>query len=361
MKFQPNTNYSKPTEAVTAKVEDTEKSSANDEEETANEITTENQSANEVTAEYQSAIPIITDEEELADQDDCDEDDSDVFEESTTETDPFAEFDTKINPLLLTGVNEELSIKYTTDARFTQDKVNIADSRSVQNESDDEDPDYNLGYAEPDDSIKRSEQLSSDSGYIEPLDTLSSSHNSIANSYRQQVSNASSYIDETSSSNESNPSPRFGESEGAPSPCLQENKTSFHKQEECTTTQTSPFKRLQPKVMIPPPRLNSYTEDLLAPLHKDYTRTPSSDMEDFNIMQHSQAEGELRRKVREKSLKVWGKKKSNGGEGDDINEALRESDEDDENTLGADLDVFYSKDCEQKSSKLQVFFFECIA
>ena len=348
MKFQPSTNYSKQRVSASVKVEHT----ANAKDEAANQNTTEIQSSNENTAESHSAIPIIADEEEFADQDDCDEDDNDVFGESITETDPFAEFDTKIDPSLLTGVNEEVSIKYTTE---TRDKINTVDS-SVKNESDDEDPDFNSGYAEPDDSIKRSEQLSSDSGYIEPLDTLSSSRNSIANSYRQQVSNASSYIDETSSSNESNPSPRFGESEGAPSPCLQEqNKTNFQQpEEECK----SPFKRVQPKVMIPPPRLNSYTDDLLAPLHNDYMRTPSSDMEDFNIIQHSQAESELRRKVREEALKVWGKsKKSNSNEEvDSNNEALRESDEDDENTLGGDLDVFYSKDCEQKSSKFHDFY-----
>lgn len=340
MKFQPNTNNLKQLVTETSKVENIEKSSGENEDDTANEVAAESQLANDISA----------DEEELANQNDCDEDDSDVFEEASSilEADPFAEFDTKIDPSLLTGVNEDLSIKYTIDK--TQDKVHIVDSH----ESEDEEPDYNSGYAEPEDSIKRSEQLSSDSGYIEPLDTLSSSHNSIANSYRQQVSNASSYIDETSSSNDSNPSPRFGESEKSPSPCLQENKTN----EDCNTTHTSPFKRVQPKVMIPPPRLNSYTEDLLAPLHKDYMRTPSSDMEDFHILHHSQADGELRRKVREKALKVWGKKtpRSNEGEDDDDG-ALRESDEDDENTLGGDSDVFYSKECEQKSSKFFFYYY----
>ena len=65
-----------------------------------------------------------------------------------------------------------------------------------------------------DETMKRSEQLSSDSGYIEPLEYLSSSRTSITNSTsgglrKHSLTNAedgSCY-----SSNESNPSPRFGD------------------------------------------------------------------------------------------------------------------------------------------------------
>ena len=215
------------------------------------------------------------------------------------EKDPFSEFDTSFDTSQLTGVDEhfdtskltgieDTTLRYepteTNFPKIKQRPISESDSdidsdhpKSVYDESEIPKPDYNnLGYAEPDDSIKRSEQLSSDSGYIEPLDTLSSSRNSLP--YRKQSgSNASSFPDDISSSNESNPSPRFGEeSEQAGSP--------------------SHFKRVQPKVMIPPPRINSYTEDLLAPLPKDYMRTPSSDLEECHFVQ-SHAVVELRRKV----------------------------------------------------------------
>ena len=98
--------------------------------------------------------------------------------------------------------------------------------------------------------------------------------------------------------------------------------------------------------MIPPPRLNSYTDDLLAPLPKDYMRTPSSDMEECHLMQHSQAEVELRRKVREQAIKVWGKKHHK--------DALPEGEENEGNLLDEechDSDVFYTKDAERKSSE----------
>ena len=102
--------------------------------------------------------------------------------------------------------------------------------------------------------------------------------------------------------------------------------------------------------MIPPPRLNSYTDDLLAPLPKEYMRTPSSDMEESGFTHNqSQADVELLRKVREQSIKVWGKKHKNKEEVDECStkkcdDAMisREEERD---------DVFYTNTIHHKSGK----------
>ena len=166
-----------------------------------------------------------------------------------------------------------------------------------------------------DENMKRSEQLSSDSGYIEPIEFLSSSRTSITNpndrkqSLNSDISNSNSpnyAVEDLSSSDSANPSPRFGtgslvsENQGEQSrlgvssgPLNQQVESRINdnddagqprkprlgeeprfQQDEQETDQTttnrvdSPFKRVQPKVMLPPPRLNSYTDDLLAPLPK---------------------------------------------------------------------------------------------
>ncbi|XP_066924742.1 serine-rich adhesin for platelets-like isoform X2 [Clytia hemisphaerica] len=263
---------------------------------------------------------------------------------SLPEKDPFAEFDTSFDTSQLTGIDQHFDTSKltgiddyepteTTFTKLKQRPISESDSdidsdhpKSVYDESEIPKPDYtNLGYTEPDDSIKRSEQLSSDSGYIEPLDTPSSSRNSLP--YRKQSGSNASSVPDDISSNESNPSPRFGEeNDQAGSP--------------------SHFKRVQPKVLIPPPRINSYTEDLLAPLPKDYMRTPSSDMEEIHLVQ-SHAEVELRRKVREQAFKVWGKKHAQ-------KDTVTESDENEEHLLDGDYnDVFYTKEMEQKSNTLE--------
>ena len=188
-----------------------------------------------------------------------------------------------------------------------------------------------------DESMKRSEQLSSDSGYIEPLENLSLSRTSIANSTGGHRKYSLNNHDDAScySSSESNPSPRFGEQE----------QSRF--QEPTNRNTVSPFKRVQPKIIVP--RLNSYTDDLLAPLPKDYMRTPSSDMEEssFGQQHQSQADVELRRKVREKAIKVWGKKHKMKDSAEEIDD-VEEEEHGDGDALN---DVFYTKNMEHKSSK----------
>ena len=65
---------------------------------------------------------------------------------------------------------------------------------------------------------------------------------------------------------------------------------------------TSPFRRIHPKVNIPPPKLTS--DDDFA-LTKDLTRTPSSDCEDLYLTNRLPEMADLRRKVREQALKAW--------------------------------------------------------
>ena len=65
---------------------------------------------------------------------------------------------------------------------------------------------------------------------------------------------------------------------------------------------TSPFRRIHPKVNIPPPKLTS--DDDFA-LSKDLMRTPSSDCEDMCLTNRLPEMAGLRRKVREQALKAW--------------------------------------------------------
>ena len=264
----------------------------------------------------------------------------------------------------LTGINEFDTSKLTGIdnlntsqglRKISSDRYNTAEVEEYQKyESGDSDIDSDnpksvcdesdsrpklLDDAARDESMKRSEQLSSDSGYIEPLENLSVSRTSIANSTGGHRKYSLNNHDDAScySSSESNSSPRFGEQE----------QSRF--QDPTNRNTVSPFKRVQPKIIVPPPRLNSYTDDLLAPLPKDYMRTPSSDMEEssFGQQHQSQADVELRRKVREKAIKVWGKtpkKKDSAEEIDDV----QEEEHGDGDALN---DVFYTKNMEHKSSK----------
>lgn len=216
------------------------------------------------------------------------------------------------------------------------------------------------GYTEPDDCIKRSDQLSSDSGYIEPLDALSSSPSSSTIQLRTQTFvNSSEYSESTGSSNESDPSPSFGLSNYHGG-----NRTSgellLNHQDERRSNTSSQMKRNQPIIVHPPPQIESYDDnDLLAPVPKEYMRTPSSDIEEFNLIKNSPVDTDLRQKARQQAIRVWKNKNipqdefdgTIGGEG-----MMGDEDDDqmlmDENGEYLDADVFYpSHPFEQKTSK----------
>ena len=65
---------------------------------------------------------------------------------------------------------------------------------------------------------------------------------------------------------------------------------------------TSPFRRIHPKVNIPPPQLTSDDDFVFT---KDLIRTPSSDCEDLYLTNRLPEIADLRRKVREQALKTW--------------------------------------------------------
>ena len=65
---------------------------------------------------------------------------------------------------------------------------------------------------------------------------------------------------------------------------------------------TSPFRRIHPKVNIPPPQLTSDNDFVFT---KDLIRTPSSDCEDLYLTNRLPEIADLRRKVREQALKTW--------------------------------------------------------
>lgn len=204
----------------------------------------------------------------LSDDEDDEDDQLSISQNSTShlpENDPFSEFDNNgFNLSKVTGAND-FDISNLTGANdfdiskltgidaintSTSEVVRKVSSSNPQNNTakgiyndkyesdDDEDSDIDSDnpksvYDDPDirtksidgvtvdnnDPMKRSEQLSSDSGYIEPLEYLSSSRTSIANS--NSGSGTGSGLRKHSltnvedgfcySSSESNPSPRFGE------------------------------------------------------------------------------------------------------------------------------------------------------
>ena len=207
------------------------------------------------------------------------------------------------------------------------------------------------GYIEPGTRIKRSDELSSDSGYVESMETLSVSLAGKLQLVAQLSNNSSLYPDESSSSNESNPSPCFPDEH-------QQSTSSYYKRhsdgytkndDDRNNNNSSQLKRTQ-HVVIPPPSLSSYhsnDDDILA-IPKEYMRTPSSDIEEFQLIKHSPADAELRRKAREKAIKVWNGPKNVEVEGDD-----NDIDDEDEEEY---MDVFFPSGQIEPNSSMFVCF-----
>ncbi|XP_057299740.1 uncharacterized protein LOC130630304 isoform X4 [Hydractinia symbiolongicarpus] len=132
------------------------------------------------------------------------------------------------------------------------------------------------GYAEPEDCLKFS-------NYKEPVDSLETVHGrnteSVFNHDTQQPIMFKNFIE-----------------------------TNGHRLDS-TSPVNSPFRRIHPKVIIPPPQLSTHRNEGGLPIvPKEYARTPSSDVEEL-LVSHTEID-KIRRKAHEQAMKTWKKNKA---------------------------------------------------